>query len=70
MYHSASELIQKIRVIDSKADELKHLMEYMASHKTMVTIDMDRLESEKEFLILDIQSLCREIANDTGGTHE
>jgi hypothetical protein len=68
MYHKASEVLQKVRVINSKADELERLISYMGRQKLVVTIDLDRLESQKEYLISDIQALCREIANDTGDT--
>ncbi len=68
MYHKASEFLQKIRVINSKADELEHLIEYMGSRKLFIKINLKRLEAQKDFLISDIQALCRDVANDTGDT--
>jgi hypothetical protein len=68
MYHKASEVLQKVKVINTKAEELERLIAYMGRQKIVITVDMDRLESQKEYLISDIQALCREIANDTGDT--
>lgn len=61
MYHKISSMCDKVRVIYEKAEELR-IAKY--GHKDDVT--------EKESVddinrrIKDIQSLCREIANDKG----
>jgi len=67
MYHEVPELLVKLDAIAQKTSELRHLIEYIGSQKIMVDINTDRLESDKDYLIADIQSLCRDIANDKGG---
>ncbi len=64
MYHKAFEVIQKVRVINAKSEELAHLLKYIKS-RIMVELDKERLADQKDFLISDIQALCRDIANDT-----
>ena len=66
MYHDVDALLAKLDVIGQKAEELRNLIRYMESHKTMVELNHERLETDKRFRIEDIQSLCREIANDNG----
>jgi|TARA_B100000287_G_C20414058_1_gene694805 hypothetical protein len=56
MYHKISEMIGKVEVIYQKSKQL-HEMKYGNQKKTR-KIDVD-------FMIKDIQTLCREIANDT-----
>ncbi len=68
MYHTATELLQKMKVVNSKADELERLIAYIGSRKLFIKINVKRLEVQKDFLISDIQALCRDIANDTGDT--
>ena len=57
MYHKISEMIGKVETIYQKSIQLKE-MKY-GNQKNTRKIDVD-------FMIEDIQSLCREIANDTG----
>ena len=64
MYHRVSELLEKLDVIKNKAEELRRLREYMKGHHSM-QIDTDRLTSDKDYLISDIQALGRDVANDT-----
>ncbi len=64
MYHRIFELLDKLDVIKNKAEELRRMREYMKGHHT-VPIDMVRLTEERDFLVSDIQALCRDIANDT-----
>ena len=56
MYHKISEMIGKVETIYQKSIQLKE-MKYGNQKKTR-KIDVD-------FMIKDIQTLCREIANDT-----
>ncbi len=68
MSHKASEILQKAKVINSKAEELERLIAYMTSRKLFIKINLERLEVQKDFLISEIQELCRDVADDTGDT--
>tara|TARA_R100000005_G_C4924575_1_gene156309 strand:- start:109 stop:330 length:222 start_codon:yes stop_codon:yes gene_type:complete len=62
MYHKISSMCDKIRVIYDKSEQLR-IMKY--GHPD----DPNFKKSDKsdiDFLIKDIQTLCREIANDKG----
>jgi len=61
MYHKISSMCDKVRVIYEKAEELR-IAKY--GHKD----DFTKKESDDDInrRIKDIQSLCREIANDKG----
>ena len=69
MYHNITELLKKLEVINSKADELTRLVKYSGSHKS-VKLNYDRLDASQKYLIDDIQALCREVANDTRSTED
>ncbi len=56
MYHKISSMIDKISVIHDKSQEL-YDMKYISPKASDEDID---------FMIRDIQTLCREIANDKG----
>jgi hypothetical protein len=58
MYHKISDMIEKIDVIHFKAQKLKH--------EKYVVPERNRNPELIQYLIEDIQSLCREIANDKG----
>jgi len=64
MYHRVFELLDKLDVIKNKAEELRRLREYINGHHS-VPINRVRLIEERDFLVADIQALCREVANDT-----
>jgi hypothetical protein len=64
MYHRVFELLDKLDVIKNKAEELRRVREYIKGHHT-VQIDMARHIEQRDYLIVDIQALCRDIANDT-----
>ena len=66
MYHDVDALLVKLDAITQKTAELRHLLLYMESHKSMVELNHERLEEDKRYRVEDIQSLCREIANDQG----
>jgi hypothetical protein len=59
MFHKISDMCDKCKVIYDKAQLLKKL-KYDTKTKNR------ELEIEIDNLIVDIQSLCRDIANDTG----
>lgn len=64
MYHRVIELLDKLDVIKVKAEELRRMREYIKAPHS-VPVDIIRLTEERDFLVSDIQALCREIANDT-----
>jgi hypothetical protein len=53
MYHDAVMLMAKLEVISDRKDELDRAMRWD--------------EGKIDVIIADIQALCRDIANDTGG---
>ena len=61
MYHKISSMCDKVRVIYQKSEELR-IAKY--GHKD----DVSQRESDSDInhRIKDIQTLCREIANDKG----
>lgn len=61
MYHKISSMCDKVRVIYEKAEELR-IAKY--GHKDDVT--EKESDSDINRRIKDIQTLCREIANDKG----
>ena len=61
MYHKISSMCDKVRVIYEKAEELR-IAKY--GHKDDVT--EKESDSDINRRIQDIQTLCREIANDKG----
>lgn len=65
MYHDIDAFLSKLDVIADKTGELRRLLSYMERHHS-VEINLNRLETDRDFLIEDIQALCREIANDKG----
>ena len=54
MYHDAVMLMAKLEVISDRKDELERATRWD--------------EGNLDFIIADIQALCREVANDTGDT--
>jgi len=64
MYHRVYELLEKLDVIKQKAEELRRVREEIHNPNTPVN-DMKQLCEQRDFLVPDIQALCREIANDT-----
>ena len=62
MYHKISSMCDKIRVIYDKSEQLR-IMKY--GHPDDPTFKKSD-KSDIDFLIKDIQTLCREIANDKG----
>ena len=56
MYHDEDELLKKLKVIGERTEAFEHSMKWK--------------EGNREFMIADIQALCREVANDTGDSHE
>ena len=61
MYHKISSMCDKVRVIYEKSEELR-IAKY--GHKDDVT--EKESDSDINLRIKDIQTLCREIANDKG----
>lgn len=59
MYHKISDMCKKCELIFEKSQKLKDL-KYNTEYKSRDT------DIEIDVLVSDIQSLCRDIANDTG----
>ena len=64
MYHRVYELLDKLDVIAQKAEELRRVREEIHNPNTLKS-DLVELCEKRDYLIPDIQALCREIANDT-----
>ena len=62
MYHKISSMCDKVRVIYEKAEELRIAKYGHKDDKTIEKLD----DSDIDLMIKDIQTLCREIANDKG----
>jgi len=56
MYHDAVMLMKKLELIGDRRDELDRAMRWD--------------EGKIEYIIADIQALCRDVANDTGDERE
>ena len=70
MYHNADDVLQKVTVLNDKADELRRLIAYMGRHKLFITVNMERLETDKKHLVEDIQALAGDLYNDKGPRDE
>ena len=64
MYHRVFELLDKLDVITQKTEELRRVREEIHNPNTSAS-DLTELCEKRDYLIPDIQALCREIANDT-----
>ena len=64
MYHRVFELLDKLDVITQKTEELRRVREEIHNPNTSAS-DLVGLCEKRDYLIPDIQALCREIANDT-----
>lgn len=64
MYHRVYELLDKLDVIQTKGEELRRVREEIHNPNTPEG-DLKELCEKRDYLVPDIQSLCREIANDT-----
>lgn len=64
MYHRVFELLDKLDVIKGKAEELRRVREEIHNPNTPKG-ELKKLCEQRDYLVPDIQALCREIANDT-----
>lgn len=64
MYHRVYELLDKLDVIHNRAEELRRVREEINFPMTIES-NMKSLVERRDYLVDDIQALCRDIAGDT-----